>query len=158
MVTHSWTTPERPTKPRTHVTRTGQHVCQSTYIPRAVCLTYKHTALNQRIRKKKEGTLNYLCSYLFLLSSPSPGRQDSGEVFMLPQYDINAEASNRHGILPTQREGYPNRDIFFNVTSSSILILRPSTTIIFSLTKAESVRMAFEVVMFERLARSSRAI
>lgn len=97
MVTHSWATPERTTKPRTHVTRTGQHVCQSTYIPRAACLTYKHTALNQRIRKKKEGTLNYLCSYLFLLSSPSPGRQDSGEVFMLPQYDINAEAKTpRH--------------------------------------------------------------
>lgn len=81
MVTHPWAAPERPAKPRTHVTRTGQHVCQSTYIPRAACLTDKHKALNQRIRKKKEGTLNYLCSYLFLLSSSSPGRQDSGEVF-----------------------------------------------------------------------------
>lgn len=81
MVTHSRTTPERPAKPRTHVTRTGQHVCQSTYIPRAACLTYKHTALNQRIRKKKEGTLNYLCSYLFLLSSSSRVAKIPGKFF-----------------------------------------------------------------------------
>lgn len=67
MVTHSRTTPERPAKPRTHVTRTGQHVCQSTYIPRAACLTYKHTALNQRIRKKKRGDVE-----LSLLLSFSP--------------------------------------------------------------------------------------
>ncbi len=38
----------------------------------------------------------------------------------------------------------------------STLIRRPSTTITCSLTNDDSVRMALEVVMFDRLAKSSR--
>lgn len=45
--------------------------------------------------------------------------------------------------------------IFFSFSSSMILIFRPSMIISFSAAKFDSVRMALEVVMLERLAKSS---
>ena len=48
------------------------------------------------------------------------------------------------------------RLIFFSSSSFIILILRPSIAISFSEAKIDNVRIAFEVVIFDRLARSSR--
>lgn len=53
---------------------------------------------------------------------------------------------------------YPNFEILRSIGSLSRRMRRPSTVISFSATKPESVRMALEVVMLERLARSSRAM
>ena len=46
--------------------------------------------------------------------------------------------------------------IFFSLSSSIILIFLPSMVINRSVAKLESVRMALEVVIFDKLARSSR--
>ena len=46
--------------------------------------------------------------------------------------------------------------IFFSFSSSISFIFLPSMIISFSEAKFESVRIAFEVVMFDRFARSSR--
>ena len=48
--------------------------------------------------------------------------------------------------------------IFRGVPHQSVFYLRPSMVIIFSVTNVERVRMALEVVILERLARSSREI
>lgn len=54
-------------------------------------------------------------------------------------------------------EGFqPSLDIFCSFSSEIIFIFLPSTAIIRSSTNPASVRMAFEVVMFESPARSSR--
>ena len=50
---------------------------------------------------------------------------------------------------------YPILLIFFSFSSSMILILRPSMVINFSVAKLDNVRMAFEVVMLDKLAKSS---
>lgn len=50
----------------------------------------------------------------------------------------------------------PILEIWFNLSSSINLIFRPSMAIIFSAAKLDKVRMAFDVVMFDRLAKSSR--
>ena len=50
---------------------------------------------------------------------------------------------------------YPILLIFFNFSSSMSLIFRPSIIISFSAAKLDKVRMALDVVMLERLARSS---
>ena len=55
-----------------------------------------------------------------------------------------------------QHENYPILDIFSNLSSDIILILRPSIAMIFSEAKFVNVRMALEVVMLDRLAKSSR--
>ena len=46
--------------------------------------------------------------------------------------------------------------IFLSFSSSISLIFLPSIIISFSEAKFESVRMAFDVVMFDRFAKSSR--
>ena len=46
--------------------------------------------------------------------------------------------------------------IFFSFSSSMILIFLPSMVISFSVAKLESVRIAFEVVIFDKFAKSSR--
>ncbi len=51
---------------------------------------------------------------------------------------------------------YPILLILTSFSSSKILIRLPSIAIMRSFTKPESVRMAFDVVMFEKLAKSSR--
>lgn len=51
---------------------------------------------------------------------------------------------------------YPILLILFNFSSSISLILRPSMMMSFSAAKLDRVRMAFDVVMFDRLAKSSR--
>ena len=51
---------------------------------------------------------------------------------------------------------YPILLIFFSFSSSMILIFLPSMVISFSVAKLDSVRMAFDVVMFDRFAKSSR--
>ena len=51
---------------------------------------------------------------------------------------------------------YPILLIFLSLSSSMILILRPSTVISFSVENNDNVRMALEVVMFDKLAKSSR--
>ena len=51
---------------------------------------------------------------------------------------------------------YPNRLICLSRSSLMILIFFPSMAITCSLAKVVSVRIAFEVVMFERFAKSSR--
>ncbi len=48
--------------------------------------------------------------------------------------------------------------ILRNWASLMIFMRRPSTTTSRSVTKVDSVRMALLVVMFERLAKSSRAM
>ena len=53
---------------------------------------------------------------------------------------------------------YPNLLILRKAASFKILTLRPSTNIICSLTNADNVRMALDVVIFDKLARSSRDI
>ena len=45
---------------------------------------------------------------------------------------------------------------FFSFSSSMILIFLPSMVISFSVAKLESVRIAFEVVIFDKFAKSSR--
>ena len=50
----------------------------------------------------------------------------------------------------------PNWLIFINSSLLTILIFRPSIAIRFSLAKLDSVRIALLVVIFERLAKSSR--
>ena len=52
---------------------------------------------------------------------------------------------------------YPILFIFSRFALSMIFIFFPSIAIIFSWAKAERVRMAFEVVIFDKLAKSSRA-
>ena len=52
----------------------------------------------------------------------------------------------------------PNLLILRSIGSLMILIRRPSTVISFSVTKVERVRIALEVVMFDKLAISSRAM
>ena len=54
------------------------------------------------------------------------------------------------------REFYPILLIFFSFSSSMLLIFLPSIVINLSVAKLESVRMAFEVVIFDKLAKSSR--
>ena len=51
---------------------------------------------------------------------------------------------------------YPILLIFFSFSSSMILIFLPSMVISFSVAKLESVRIAFEVVIFDKFAKSSR--
>ena len=51
---------------------------------------------------------------------------------------------------------YPILLIFFSFSSSIILIFLPSIVINFSVAKLDKVRIAFEVVMFDKLAKSSR--
>ena len=51
---------------------------------------------------------------------------------------------------------YPILLIFFSFSSSMILIFLPSMVISFSVAKLDNVRMAFDVVMFDKLAKSSR--
>ena len=46
--------------------------------------------------------------------------------------------------------------IFLSFSSSMILIFRPSMVISRSVAKLDNVRMALEVVIFDRLAKSSR--
>ena len=53
---------------------------------------------------------------------------------------------------------YPKRLMLRNVGSSTMRMRRPSTVMIRSWAKVERVRMALAVVMFDRLARSSRAM
>lgn len=53
---------------------------------------------------------------------------------------------------------YPNFEILRSCGSLTIRIRRPSTNINFSETKEVSVRIALEVVIFDKLARSSRLI
>lgn len=50
----------------------------------------------------------------------------------------------------------PNWLIFINSSLLTILIFRPSIAIRFSLAKLDSVRIALLVVIFDRLAKSSR--
>ena len=52
--------------------------------------------------------------------------------------------------------GYPILLIFLSFSSSMILIFRPSTVIRCSAANCDRVRMAFEVVMFDKFAKSSR--
>ena len=51
---------------------------------------------------------------------------------------------------------YPILLIFLSFSSSMILIFRPSMVISRSVAKLDNVRMALEVVIFDRLAKSSR--
>ena len=51
---------------------------------------------------------------------------------------------------------YPILLIFLSFSSSMILIFRPSTVIRCSAANCDRVRMAFEVVMFDKFAKSSR--
>ena len=53
---------------------------------------------------------------------------------------------------------YPNLLMFRSMVSFTILMRRPSTVRMRSWTNDDSVRMALDVVMFERLAMSSRAM
>ena len=50
---------------------------------------------------------------------------------------------------------YPNLLILSSRLASRIFIFRPSIAITFSLAKVDNVRMAFEVVIFDKLAMSS---
>ena len=59
-------------------------------------------------------------------------------------------------IPPLSLIPYPLLLIFFSFSSSMILILRPSMVINRSVANCDNVRMALEVVMFDKLARSSR--
>lgn len=61
-----------------------------------------------------------------------------------------------NGLGNNNHEAYPILDIFSNLSSDMILIFRPSIAMIFSEAKLVNVRMALEVVMLERLAKSSR--
>ena len=51
---------------------------------------------------------------------------------------------------------YPILLIFFSFSSSMILIFLPSMVISFSVAKLDKVRMALDVVMFDKFAKSSR--
>ena len=51
---------------------------------------------------------------------------------------------------------YPILLIFFSFSSSMILILRPSMVINRSVANCDKVRIALEVVMFDKFAKSSR--
>ena len=55
-----------------------------------------------------------------------------------------------------QKLSYPILLIFFSFSSSMILIFLPSIVISLSVANCDKVRIAFEVVILERFARSSR--
>ena len=60
--------------------------------------------------------------------------------------------------LPTYISSYPLFDMLCNASTSISLIKRPCTSTSPSSAKADKVRMALLVVMFERLAISSRVM
>ena len=53
---------------------------------------------------------------------------------------------------------YPNLDILRSIDSLRMQMRRPSTVMSFSATNPERVRIALDVVMLDRLAKSSRAM
>lgn len=106
--------------------------------------------------KKSGGGLFYKSG----LQKPSPGRGVES-YFMEGRQPLDSAACEngmnvgRSRLFPVS-VSYPNLLMRRNLSSSRMVIFLPSTTKMCSAAKAVRVRMAFEVVMFERLARSSR--